>query len=69
MIFYKPPIENKSIARLVEGVVTQPASLRPRLQVRVAIGGHHVPGLQELDWPVLLVAGKPVIITCFSEDL
>ena len=36
-------------ARLVQGVVTQPASLGPSLQARLTIGGHDVPGLQELD--------------------
>ena len=50
-------------ASLVQGVVTQPASLGTSLQVRVAISGHDVPGLQELGWPVLLVTGKPESIS------
>ena len=36
-------------ARLVQGVVTQPASLGSSHEARAAIGGHNVPSLQELD--------------------
>ena len=36
-------------AGLVQGVVAQPAGLRALLELSVAIGGHDVPGLQELD--------------------
>ena len=36
-------------ALLVEGVVTQPASLGSSSEGGVTVGGHDVPGLQELD--------------------
>ena len=36
-------------AGLVQGVVAQPPGLRALLELSVAIGGHDVPGLQELD--------------------
>ena len=36
-------------ALLVEGIVTQPASLGSRCERGVTVTGHQVPGLQELD--------------------
>merc|ERR1711874_233317 len=46
------------LALLVERVPAQPALLGALRQRVVAVGGHDVPGLQELDRPVLLVIGK-----------
>merc|ERR1711874_804665 len=46
------------LALLVERVVAQPALLGALRQRVVAVGCHDVPGLQELDRPVLLVIGK-----------